>query len=298
LRQIGTLPKNLDPKALADHLLSLGMKTRIDDRPEGWLVWIYNEDHIQQARDELESYLRQPDDPRYRAATQTAEAIRRNEKQLERKFRKNYRDSSHVWGYPSFRQRPLSTLLLVACVVIFVLQNIHSYHWLTDRLEFSSYTVDDRRQIHGFGLKDIERGEVWRLVTPALMHASPIHILFNMMWLRYLGTLIEVRRGTPRLAILFLVSAAVSNYGQYLWMERVGDVGPFLGMSGVIYALFGYVWMKGIYQPEQGMAVSSANVNIMVIWLFACMTGMLGPIANAAHFVGLAVGIAFGLMGV
>jgi GlpG protein len=68
-------------------------------------------------------------------------------------------------------------------------------------------------------------------------------------------------------------------------------------MSGVIYALFGYVWMKGIYQPEQGMAVSSANVNIMVIWLFACMTGMLGPIANAAHFVGLAVGIAFGLMG-
>src|SRR5215471_15518147 len=97
-----------------------------------------------------------------------------------------------------------------------------------------------------------------RLFTPALMHVNPIHILFNMMWLRYLGTLIEVRRGTPRLAILFLVTAAVSNYGQYLWMERVGDVGPFLGMSGVIYALFGYVWMKGIYQPEQGMAVNSA----------------------------------------
>ena len=77
MRQIGTLPKDLDPKAFADHLLSLGMKTRIDDRPEGWQVWIYNEDHIQQARDELEGYLRQPDDPRYRSAAQTAEAIRR-----------------------------------------------------------------------------------------------------------------------------------------------------------------------------------------------------------------------------
>jgi GlpG protein len=305
LRQIGTLPKNLDPKALADHLLSLGMKTRIDDRPEGWQIWIYNEDHIQQARDELEGYLRQPDDPRYRAATQTAEAIRRNEKQLEKKFQKNFRDSSDVWGYPSFRRRPLSTLLLVACVVIFILQNIPPGRlrnvpsgWeLTNRLLFTTFTPDEHGQLHDHGLADIERGEVWRLFTPALMHANPIHILFNMMWLRYLGTLIEVRRGTLRLAILFLVSAAVSNYGQYLWMERVGEVGPFLGMSGVVYALFGYVWMKGIYQPEQRMGVSPANVNIMVVWLFACMTGVLGPIANAAHFVGLAVGIAFGLTG-
>jgi GlpG protein len=68
-------------------------------------------------------------------------------------------------------------------------------------------------------------------------------------------------------------------------------------MSGVIYALFGYVWMKGMYQPEQRMAVHPNNVNIMLIWLVVCMTGMIGPVGNAAHFVGLAVGVVFGLMG-
>jgi GlpG protein len=168
---------------------------------------------------------------------------------------------------------------------------------LTNRLLFTSLTRDAQGQYHDHGLQDIERGEFWRLFTPALMHVNPIHILFNMMWLRYIGTLIEIRRGTMRLAILFLVSAAVSNYGQFIWMERMGEVGAAMGMSGVIYALFGYVWMKGTYQPEQRMAVSSANINIMILWLFFCMSGALGPIANAAHFVGLAVGIIFGLIG-
>src|SRR5262249_40085868 len=175
------------------------------------------------------------------------------------------------------------------------LKSVPSGWDLTNRLLFTSLTRDAQGQYHDHGLQDIERGELWRLFTPALMHANPIHILFNMMWLRYLGTLIEIRRGTMRLAILFVVSAAVSNYGQFVWMERMGEVGAAMGMSGVVYAFFGYVWMKGTYQPEQGMAVSSANINIM--WLFFCMSGALGPIANAAHFVGLAVGIVFGLMG-
>ena len=35
----------------------------------------------------------------------------------------------------------------------------------------------------------------------------------------------------------------------------------------------------------------------MMIWLVLCMTGMVGPIANAAHVMGLVVGIVFGLLG-
>jgi GlpG protein len=129
------------------------------------------------------------------------------------------------------------------------------------------------------------------------MHGNPLHIVFNLLWLRILGAMIEVRRGTLRLAILVLVGASASNYGQYMWMDRMGDPGPFWGMSGVVYALFGYIWLKGLYQPEQRLGIDQNNVNIMLLWLVLCMTGVLGPIANAAHVVGLVVGIAFGLMG-
>jgi GlpG protein len=38
-------------------------------------------------------------------------------------------------------------------------------------------------------------------------------------------------------------------------------------------------------------------VNTLLIWLVVCMTGMIGPVANAAHFVGLVVGVVAGLMG-
>ena len=57
MRQIGTLPRNVDPQVFGDHLLAQGMKTRFDESPDGWLVWIYNEDHVDQARSELETYL-------------------------------------------------------------------------------------------------------------------------------------------------------------------------------------------------------------------------------------------------
>ena len=31
---------------------------------------------------------------------------------------------------------------------------------------------------------------------------------------------------------------------------------------------------------------------IMIAWLFLCMTGLVGPVANTAHVVGLVVGAA------
>jgi GlpG protein len=65
-------------------------------------------------------------------------------------------------------------------------------------------------------------------------------------------------------------------------------------MSGVVYALFGYVWMKGRFEPHLQMGVMPQTVTIMLVWLVACMTGLLGPIANAAHVAGLAAGLVAG----
>src|SRR5262249_12719039 len=156
----------------ADYLLSLGMKTRVDERPEGWDVWIYNEDHIQQARDELRSFLNHPDDPRYRDATPPAAAVRRNERQLEKKFVSSEREASDIWGCPALSRRPLTTAMIVACIVIFIwekslppgrFQAIPSGDDVARWLLFSSYT-EDHGLIRGFGLDDIRHGQVWRLV--------------------------------------------------------------------------------------------------------------------------------------
>ncbi len=132
-------------------------------------------------------------------------------------------------------------------------------------------------------------GEVWRFVTPIFLHGSLLHILFNMMWLRSMGSAIEMTRGTGRFVVLCLILAVTSNTGQLFWS------GPFfLGMSGVVFGLIGYVWMKGKTQPRLGIGLDQQTVVMSILWLVLCMAGVFGNIANAAHLVGFFVGILIG----
>jgi GlpG protein len=100
--------------------------------------------------------------------------------------------------------------------------------------------------------------------------------------------MIELRRGTWFLLLIVLVSAVVSNMTQYYW-----DGPLFLGISGVVYALFGYVWGKSRTDPASGIGISRETVIIMVAWLFACMFGLVGRVANGAHVAGILVGLTF-----
>ncbi len=292
MREVGTLPKGHDIKVLEDHLLGLGMTTRVDDRPEGWAVWVYNEDHFPQARQELEAFRDHPEDPRYKAAADEADRIRLEKEQADKTYRKNVVDMSERWGRVSWRQRPLTMALLIVCGAVYVLTQVPSLAYpIRDGMILLTYHRDLQGLVHWDGLEAVWRGEVWRLVTPILLHFHPLHLFGNMMWVYYLGTAIEVRRGTMWLAVLVFGSAIISNLGQYV-IEGPSNFG---GMSGVVYALFGYVWMKTLYHPMDGLFVDSRNVNLMLLWFVLCTTGAVGPIANGAHGVGLVVGILLGL---
>src|SRR5205814_9740200 len=96
-------------------------------------------------------------------------------------------------------------------------------------------------------LIEIKNGQLWRLITPIFVHGGFLHLLFNMWWMRDLGFMIEQRKGSLRLALMVLLVAIPSNIAQYM------TAGPwFGGMSGVVYGLFGYIWMKGKFSPHEG----------------------------------------------
>lgn len=296
MRQIGVLPRELDPGRFSDHLLALGMKSRIVEGQGGWLVWIHDEDHLARARAELEAFVAGPDDEQFQRSARAAAEVRREEAKRDREFQRNFREVRDQWTGLQARRRPLTLLLVLTAVGVFVLQQWSRSARIEDYMFMATpyYSLD--RGWFDQGLKEIREGQVWRLVSPIFLHFGWPHILFNSWATIIEGTLIESRRGTLRFAILVLVSAILSNIGQFLWMERFGRLHVFGGLSGVGYALFGYLWIKGRYEPEQGMILHQNTVVMMFAWLFLCMTGALGPIGNAAHVVGLLVGVVFGIM--
>jgi len=88
---------------------------------------------------------------------------------------------------------------------------------------------------------------------------------------------------------MVLLIALISNLAQYLFK------GPsFGGMSGVVFGLFGYIWMKSEFDPGAGMFIPKSSVVLILGFLVICTLGLLGPIANYAHFGGLIVGMILG----
>ncbi len=99
--------------------------------------------------------------------------------------------------------------------------------------------------------------------------------------------------------LLVLVAAVLSNLAQFLvnWDFKNGlHYANALsgGMSGVVYALLGYVWIRGRFDPSAGIRLPQSLVLFMLGWLVFCMTGILGHIGNSAHAVGLVVGMGCG----
>lgn len=139
-------------------------------------------------------------------------------------------------------------------------------------------------------LRDVMAGEVWRLITPIFLHFGFLHIIFNGMWIKDLGSLFESQRG-PKHFLLFVVIVSVSsNLLQYL------AIGPrFGGLSGLVYGLLGYLWIYGRFHKDAEFRLPKRDVYLMIGWYFLCLLGMIGNIANIAHGAGLAVGMLWGL---
>jgi GlpG protein len=125
-----------------------------------------------------------------------------------------------------------------------------------------------------------------RLLGPALFHFSWLHIVFNTMWWWQLGGSVERILGKGALINLFLITALVSNLGQFIVS------GPnFGGLSGVVYGLVGYVWWYGWLAPEKGLTISKPIIGFLLFWLLLGYVDVLPMnVANTAHLLGLVSG--------
>jgi GlpG protein len=291
MRSIGHLKEESQARTFADYLYVQGIENQLEfQKDDGWAVWIRDEDKLESAATLLAGFRTNPGDPRYHTEAKGAPHLRAQEEEKEEAYRKKLRSRRHLFQpLTAYGFGPLTFALIAACVIVFLLSKFATDLEAIRSLFISQSSIGHRD--FSRMLPEVRRGEIWRLFTPAIIHLGFLHIIFNMLWLRDLGSMIEARQGTLMLGILVLVLAAFSDFGQYYVKGHY-----FGGMSGVVYGLLGYIWIRGKMDPGSGLFLHPSTVNMMLIWFVICYSGLVGPVANTAHAVGLGVGMAWGYL--
>jgi len=140
------------------------------------------------------------------------------------------------------------------------------------------------------GLDDWWR-EPWRLLTPALFHVDVIHLLFNLYWLWVFGTQIEQEFGPGKTLGIYVLLALGSNTAEHAIFY--GGV----GLSGVVYGLFGLLWVLARKDPRFHDAVDRQTTQLLVGWFFLCIAltaANAWRVANVAHGTGCLLGAILG----
>lgn len=184
---------------------------------------------------------------------------------------------------PSVKPYAVYTLLGIT-VGVFLLQNLSNYLLGGDILEAYGMKVNAY----------ILQGEVWRLITPLFLHASILHILFNMYGLYLFGPTLERAYGHWRFIALYFLSGFAGDVLSFLFTPAAS-----LGASTAIFGLVGAYGIF-VYQNRRFLGNSQAAlINIVIVVALNLVYDVVpgSGIDIFGHLGGLAGGLIFAWFG-
>ncbi len=203
-----------------------------------------------------------------------------------------------LWGAGPRLQRlfghqlQLVPLISITCIVLFVISLVLDYRAaLTPSGGIMGILSPSSRALVLLGMTGrpfLQLGHWWTLLTAVYLHGSLLHIFFNVMWIRQLGTFAENALGPARFFVLYSLAGA----GGFLLSSLLGTT-PSLGASGSIFGLLG--GMIAFLRRRGG--ARDMLTQQFVTWavvLFAFGLFMKG-VDNWAHLGGFITGYIYGL---
>jgi len=186
-------------------------------------------------------------------------------------------------GMVAIRQpamRPWVTYTLMGiCGFVFLLQMLSQFLLQEDIVWYYGAKINEF----------IRLGQLWRLITPMFLHASIVHIGFNMYALYNFGPGLERHYGRKRFLVLFLLGGFAGNVISFMFTpdRAVGSSTAIFGLLGA-EAVFLYQNRQlfgGVAQRALMQVVSMAVVNLII--------GLSPGIDNWGHIGGLLGGTLF-----
>jgi membrane associated rhomboid family serine protease len=129
----------------------------------------------------------------------------------------------------------------------------------------------------------VTEGEWYRLITAGFLHASILHIGFNMFLLYMLGRLLEPSLGTPRFLALYFASLLAGSFGALFLDPNAFTIGA----SGAVFGLAGATF---VIARGRGMDALAGEIGFLI--LFNLAIGFFVPrISVGGHIGGLIGGV-------
>ena len=255
-------------RLLTNYLNSQGIVAQYSFHSGEHAVQLLNESDKDVASDIASEFIQFPQDKKYQqAAWDSGQTVTLSD-------RNSGVSLNGMWQ--QLRDIPVTTSILLTCLLVYLLAMV-GFFW-----PYKVLAIEPLPQL-------LENHQWWRLIGPALILFSVLHIVFNLLWWWTLGGQIERLLGRATLVMLFLFSALLSNIGQLLVSGE-----NFGGLSGVVYALVGCVWWLGWLRPSWGLMMPKPLIGFLLVWLVVGYADILWvSMANTAHTVGLISGCFF-----
>lgn len=138
----------------------------------------------------------------------------------------------------------------------------------------------------------LQQGEYYRLLTCTFLHASLIHLGFNMYALYVLGTQVERYYGYKRYLLIYFISGLLGSLFSAVFMDAMGFS---VGASGAIFGLLGAIaYFTYHYRATLSEFLRSPIVPVILINLVIGF--MYTDIDISAHIGGLIGGVLCAMM--
>jgi membrane associated rhomboid family serine protease len=129
----------------------------------------------------------------------------------------------------------------------------------------------------------------WRFLTAVFLHASILHIAFNMWVLMDIGPVIEEMYGSARYFFIFVVT----GIGGYLLSSFFSVANISIGASGALLGLIGVLLAMSMGRQSAGMQMLRSQMIRWLIYILVFGLVMRG-IDNFAHIGGFITGFILG----
>ncbi|TBW59560.1 rhomboid family intramembrane serine protease [Marinobacter halodurans] len=271
--RVKQLPAETDLADFSQWLRQQGVEHRISEEGGQQVLWLAHQEHAEPVLAALEQFLSRPE--------------------VRRAIHETNHSPVFVNGrwQPSPRHAPmvLAIIGLAALVSWFTGLGRDPSSAALMFVDPTRFVFDTLAQRLDALTASLSQGQIWRLLTPDLLHFSWSHIIFNAVMMWFLGSQVEWFDGKRRLGILVVVVSLLSNTLQFLVS------GPlFGGLSGVVYGILGYCWLSQQRRPR--FQFPPALIVVSLVWILIGFTPLtrilgLGSMANEAHLGGLVAGL-------